>query len=161
MHTVFFKRGQNFFLDVFMETAYKFQASGWVFFSWPHLPALMPCYFLQHVLPFCHITQKIAIHRSHLTLTSFQAVQASCSLALSWVQTDYHHSSGERLQGSIPIALEYVGGTDKSGQQVMVRLLSVSQLFCPGSPSLCRPSVIQKEPRSRQTRHTHIHTHIR
>lgn len=72
----------------------------------------MPCYFLQHVLPFCHITQRLL---SHLTLASFQAVFLHFGIELS---TDRLSSQFRgKAPGSIPIALKYVGGTDKSGQQ--------------------------------------------
>lgn len=64
-----------------------------------------------------------------------------------------------KAPGSITISLKYVGDADKSGQQVLVRFSFISELLCLSFPSLCTPSVIRKEPRSRLTRHTHIRTH--
>lgn len=54
------------------------------------------CYFLQHTQP-SH--WKIAIQRS---LTSFQAVRSSDSLAFSWERADYHHGSGGGLRVASP-----------------------------------------------------------
>lgn len=115
-----------------------------VLFS-PTCPAILPYHW------------KIAIQRSRLALTSFQAFRASCSSVQSRVQTDYHHSSGKRLQVASP-----------SHSNMWVAVIRAVNKFWSSSPPsfssfalafLCTPSVIQKEPRSRQTRHTHIHTH--
>lgn len=69
------------------------------------------------------------------------------------MQTDYHHSSG-----SIPIMLKYVA-LIRAVNRFWSASLLVTELLYSGLPFLCTPSVIQKESRSRQTRHTHIHTH--
>lgn len=87
----------------------------------------------------------------------FSGCSGLLQLVQSRVQTDYHHSSGKRLQVASP-----------SHSNMWVAVIRAVNRFWSASPPsfssfalafLCTPSVIQKEPRSRQTRHTHVHTH--
>lgn len=116
----------------------------------------MPCYFLKHALPY---HWEIAIQRSRLTLTSFQAFEASCSLVLSWVHADYHHGSGEGLQVASP-----------SRSNMCVALIrAVNRFWSASPPSL--PSVhlpwlplplytLSDPERTKiETDKTHAHTH--
>lgn len=134
-----------------------------VFFSsWPCAPLSPPsvlCYLLQHVLLLCHITKRL-LSRRPVSLQRLFRVFFSLFGALHLAEYRLIIITFRRkAPGSITISLKYVGGADKSGQQVLVRFSFISELLCLSFPSLCTPSVIRKEPRSRLTRHTHIRTH--
>lgn len=132
------------------------------FSSWPCAPLSPPsvlCYLLQHVLLLCHITKRL-LSRHPVSLQRLFRVFFSLFGALHLAEYRLIIITFRRkAPGSITISLKYVGGADKSGQQVLVRFSFISELLCLSFPSLCTPSVIRKEPRSRLTRHTHIHTH--
>lgn len=132
------------------------------FSSWPSAPLSPPsvlCYLLQHVLLLCHITKRL-LSRRPVSLQRLFRVFFSLFGALHLAEYRLIIITFRRkAPGSITISLKYVGGADKSGQQVLVRFSFISELLCLSFPSLCTPSVIRKEPRSRLTRHTHIRTH--
>lgn len=131
------------------------------FSSWPCAPLSPPsvlCYLL-HVLLLCHITKRL-LSRRPVSLQRLFRVFFSLFGALHLAEYRLIIITFRRkAPGSITISLKYVGGADKSGQQVLVRFSFISELLCLSFPSLCTPSVIRKEPRSRLTRHTHIRTH--
>lgn len=128
--------------------------------SWPRGPASEPCYCPQQTLPY---HQKIAIHRSRVSLTSFQAVkaffffffwQSGSVLRAGWLTSRF----GRRAPGSIAISFSSVGGADKNGPQVFgpppLHHLAPS---APAPLSSVHPQRSRKNQDSADKTHAHAH----
>lgn len=125
---------------------------------WLYNPALMPCYFLKHALPY-HWDSYPEVSSHFAVFSGFSGLlQSGVELSTRWLSPKPSRlRSGEWLQVASP-----------SCSNMHVPLIrAVNRFWSTSPPSLLSaccpppwtPSVIQKEPRSRQTRH--IHTLIR